>query len=380
MNRVRLLLLAVAAIGLCGLGFVSLAPNRLTSGQPLAVWQVGAAAPAVLGVCGLALLASGWRRRRGVDLLGLVSALAMVGALAWLVGRAASLRAGALGPATRVSVGAGAWLALAAAGLAAVDALQRLRAGFAARLAVLAAALAGLWLLAASGALDQVSLAREYASHRAAFAAELLRHCWLVAMSVGPALLIGIPLGLLGTRRPRLGAAAFGGLNLLQTVPSVALFGLLIGPLAALGAAVPLLARLGIQGIGPAPAIIALVLYALLPVARGTAAAVASVDPAVLEVAQGIGMGRGATLLRVVLPLAAPVAVAALRLVVVQAIGLAVIAALIGAGGLGAFVFEGVAQDATDLVLLGALPAIGLALVADLLLQALAAALDRRTA
>ncbi len=374
MNRVRLLLVVVMAAGLCGFGFVSVAPNRLTSGHALAVWQVRAVAPAVLGLCWLGLLAS---IRRNADLLGLGSALAMVVALVWLVGWAASLRAGALGPATRVSVGAGAWLTLAAAALAAVDALQRLRAGLAVRLAVLAGVLAGLWLMAASGDLDQVSLAREYAGHRAEFGDELLRHCWLVAMTGAPALLIGVPLGLLSRRRPRLGATAFGGLNLLQTVPSIALFGLLIGPLSTLGA-VPSFARLGISGIGAAPAIVALVLYALLPVARGAAAAAGSVDPAVIEVAHGMGMGRAATLLRVVLPLAAPVAVAALRLVVVQAIGLAVVAALIGAGGLGAFVFEGVAQYATDLVLLGALPAIGLALLADLALQALGAALDWR--
>jgi osmoprotectant transport system permease protein len=161
-------------------------------------------------------------------------------------------------------------------------------------------------------------------------------------------------------------------LNLLQTIPSIALFGLLIAPLAALAAAWPALAAAGIGGIGPAPAIIALVLYALLPVVRNTVAGLESVDRAALEAARGMGMTRRQLLWRIELPLALPLLLAGLRIVVVQAIGLAVVAALIGAGGLGSFVFAGLGQYATGLVLLGALPAIGLALAADFLLQLLA--------
>ena len=135
----------------------------------------------------------------------------------------------------------------------------------------------------------------------------------------------------------------------------------------------PALAALGVAGIGPAPAIIALVLYALLPVVRNTAAGIAGVDPAVVEAARGMGMSPRQVLARIELPLAVPVLLAGLRIVVVQAIGLAVVAALIGAGGLGSFVFEGLGQDAIDLVLLGALPAILLALAADFLMHSLTA-------
>ena len=164
----------------------------------------------------------------------------------------------------------------------------------------------------------------------------------------------------------------------MQTVPSIALFGLLLVPLSALAAAVPALAALGIGGIGVAPAIIALILYALLPVVRNSVAGIAGVDPAVVDAARGMGMSRRQLFRRVELPLAMPLLLAGLRIVIVQAIGLAVVAALIGAGGLGSFVFEGLGQYAADLVLLGALPAIGLALAADFLLQSLAAAAARR--
>src|SRR5439155_15149700 len=136
---------------------------------------------------------------------------------------------------------------------------------------------------------------------------------------VAPAVAIGVPLGILAARRPPLQGPLFAVLNLLQTIPSVALFGLLIVPLAALAAALPTLAALGIGGIGVAPAIVALVLYALLPVVRNTLAGVAGVDPAVVDAARGMGMTPRQRLWRVELPLAAPLLVAGLRIVTVQA-------------------------------------------------------------
>jgi osmoprotectant transport system permease protein len=145
-----------------------------------------------------------------------------------------------------------------------------------------------------------------------------------------------------------------------------------------LAAAFPTMAALGIGGIGMAPAIIALVLYALLPIVRNGVAGLAGVEVGVVDAARGMGMSRRQRFWQVELPLAMPLLLAGLRIVVVQAIGLAVVAALIGAGGLGTFVFEGLGQYAADLVLLGALPAIGLALAADFLLQSLAAWLGRR--
>jgi osmoprotectant transport system permease protein len=138
---------------------------------------------------------------------------------------------------------------------------------------------------------------------------------------------------------------------------------------------VPQLAALGVGGIGVAPAIVALVLYALLPVVRNTSAGIAGVDASVIEAGRGMGLTQRQIFRQVELPLALPILLAGLRIVTVQAIGLAVVAALIGAGGLGTFVFEGLGQYAVDLVLLGALPAIFLALAADFVLQTLTAVL-----
>jgi osmoprotectant transport system permease protein len=245
-----------------------------------------------------------------------------------------------------------------------IDALQRLAAGPALRLAVAVVTSAAILLTAASGQLDALSLIREYAVRRSAFAGEVLRHCLLVLGAVLPALVIGAPLGLLAARKPNARSPIFAVLNILQTIPSVALF-------------VPLLGALGIGGVGFAPAVLALMLYALLPIVRNTEAGITGIDPAVVETATGMGFTARQILWRVELPLGLPVFLAGLRIVLVQAIGLAVVAALIGAGGLGSFVFEGLGQDAADLVLLGALPAILLALAADFGLQLLAAAVRR---
>jgi osmoprotectant transport system permease protein len=143
----------------------------------------------------------------------------------------------------------------------------------------------------------------------------------------------------------------------------------MIGPLSALAVAVPALGALGIHGIGMAPAIVALVLYALLPVVRNSVAGIEAADPAVIEAARGMGFTPRQILLRAQIPLGLPVFLAGLRIVLVQTIGLAVIAALIGGGGLGDFIFQGIGQYAIDLVLLGALPVTALALAADFLLQ-----------
>ena len=269
----------------------------------------------------------------------------------------------------RVSAGAAFWVIAGCAALAVADALQRLRAGALLTAAVVTALCAGIASLALSGYFDALSIAREYSTRHALFAAAFSRHIALVAGSVGPALAIGFPLGVAAARKPNLQGPLFAGLNLLQTIPSIALFGLLIIPLSALANAVPQLAALGVGGIGPAPAIIALILYALLPIVRNTNAGISGVDPAVIDAARGVGLTQRQIFWRIEFPLSLPILMAGLRVVTVQTIGLAVVAALIGAGGLGTFVFEGLGQYALDLVLLGALPAIGLALTVDFLLR-----------
>jgi osmoprotectant transport system permease protein len=178
------------------------------------------------------------------------------------------------------------------------------------------------------------------------------QHVVLVLAATSVAVAIAVPLGVALTRRPRLARPVLAFANIVQTIPSLALFGFLI-PLPLLG------------GIGARTAIVALVVYALLPILRNTHAGIVSVDPAVVDAATGLGMTPGQRLRFVELPLAFPIVLAGIRIAVVVGIGLATIAAAIGAGGLGVLIYRGVATVDHRLILAGALPAALLALAFD---------------
>jgi osmoprotectant transport system permease protein len=178
------------------------------------------------------------------------------------------------------------------------------------------------------------------------------QHLLLVGISTAVATAIGMPLGVALTRRARWRGPVLGIANVFQTIPSLALFGFLI-PLPFLG------------GIGARTAIVALVVYGLLPVIRNTYTGIAGIDPAVREAGLGMGMSDRQLLWLVDLPLAAPVILAGVRIATVVGIGTATIAAAIGAGGLGVYIFRGVATVNDTLILAGALPAALLALAAD---------------
>lgn len=361
-STVQLTLALAALVAVWALGFVSFAPNRILSGKALSLWAVADdAGLAAFALAGLLLitgaLAPRGTLRHAVSGLG---GLLLLAVTLWVAGEAASaLTASAPSPAARVSLGGAFWVLLLVSALAAGDALGRLPYPRWWQFGGLGLVLVLLVALAMAGHFDHLSLVREWGNRREAFSAELARHLVLVAGALVPAVLIGVPLGLLALRRPSVAPGLFAGLNLVQTIPSIALFGLLIGPLTALG----------VGGIGAAPALVALVLYALLPVARNTHVAFRQVSPSVIDAARGMGMTGAQVLRRVSLPLALPVLLSGLRIVLVQLIGLTVVAALIGAGGLGTFVFQGLGQTATDLILLGAVSTIALALGADIVLR-----------
>jgi osmoprotectant transport system permease protein len=381
-NKVLFTLVIVAVAAVVSLGFISYAPNRLVSGASIPLWVVAGGLPTIaIAILGAILLAACCIAPN--TLVHYVVAVA-AGLLLLLVlaevGHAASVLASNAKPSSRMSLGAASWVLVACAMLAVADALQRVAASISVQLIAVIAIGTGIVMLAVTGTFDTLSIAREYVIRRQVFAAALVQHMALVGTSVGAAVAIGFPLGVAAARRRGLQDSMFAVLNILQTIPSIALFGLLIVPLSALVAAVPWLAAIGIAGIGVTPAIIALVLYALLPVVRNTSVGLTAVDPSAVEAGRGIGLSNRQIFWQLELPLALPVFLAGLRIVTVQAIGLAVVAALIGAGGLGTFVFEGLGQYAVDLVLLGALPAIFLALGADFILQVVSSLLRQRFA
>src|SRR5580704_9695471 len=185
-----------------------------------------------------------------------------------------------------------------------------------------------------------------------------LEHIWLVGLTMFFAIAIGVPLGILVTRKPWLSKPILGGANIAETIPSLALFGFLL-PVPWLG------------GRADRLAIAALTLYALLPIIRNTSAGIQGVDRAVREAARGMGMTDRQILFQVELPLSVPTILAGIRVATVLTIGIATIAAAVGAGGLGEFIFRGLAMVNDQLTLAGAIPAAALALLADFILSLL---------
>jgi osmoprotectant transport system permease protein len=341
-----------------------LAPNRIV--PPRVIGPVEAQVLVFLAPAALACLVA-------AVLPGRYAALACMAALYALLaafGDAATRLAGA-SAAARLGPAAGGWVAIGALLLAAR--LGMGRAGIAApgRAAFAACVAAGLGAMLALGLLDDTGLVREASARGPELLGALTAHLELVAAALVPALAVGAACGAMSFAAPRAGAGIMAVLAALQVVPAMALFALLIEPLAALGRAVPLLREAGLRGIGAAPAVLGVFLYLLLPIAAAMRAALGAAPAAAVDAARGLGFAPLQVLWRVQVPLGAPVLLGGVRLAAVQAVGLVTLGALVGAGGFGVLMFQGLGQFAPDLILLGALPVAALALLLDAALRAL---------
>ena len=362
----------VVALALAGLPFLRVAPNRLVSGEAVYWTSLLHGGWQVLAVPFLALVGLAFSKRRRPGLwLTAASAISLAFGLAVLAAAHAYSVAQTESSLARTSLGSGFWLACVVLGLVVADALQRLQAGNFTRVACGAAVLLLLSALLASGWCDNLSIMKEYANRADVFAQVIARHLQIVLLSLAVTLLTGLPLGWAAWRFDRVGRALFPVLNIIQTIPSIALFGLLMAPLAWLALAWPAGGRAGISGVGLTPGVLALVLYSLLPVVRSTLAGLAQVPSSVVQAAIGLGLSRAQVFWQVNVPLALPVVLGGVRTAAIQTIGLAAVTALIGAGGLGSVMFEGLFSSAQDLVFLGVLPIIALGVLADGLFKGL---------
>ncbi|WP_375597843.1 ABC transporter permease [Devosia sp. Naph2] len=363
------LLIALIAFAGAVFPFAVFRANRIVLGEGL---LASSALPLPLAILlGLvALIGVGTMLLRVNPLIKLGIGLLALATLFVLIGQAATFLTPPDNTFARVSPGAGFWLLTFAFALMVTDALTRLKFGPWQRIGILAvvgmATAALLW----SGAWNDLSILKEFANRAPAFWAEARTHLLLAFGSVAIAIFAGVPLGILLYRVKPLRAAVLNTLNIVQTIPSIALFGLLIAPLAWVAANVPGASAIGISGIGVAPAMVALFAYSLLPIVSNTVVGLVNVPEAANDAARGMGMTNRQRLFSVELPLAFPVILTGIRIVLVQNIGLATIAALIGGGGFGVFVFQGIGQTAMDLVLLGAVPTVALAFAAAVVLDA----------
>ncbi len=358
----------IIALGSLFLPFVSLRPNRISSGTPLMIWQV--VSPYLVGAGAVLLIAVillPFIFRHGFNFAPAQGVWGNL--LAFLViftgGQTAARLSSEADVYARVSLAGGSWLLLVAAYIFIVTALKALGGRKVWTFVTTAAAVLGIAVLVPTGRLNRLSLLQEFFGRQDRFFSELVNHLTLSGVAVAFAVLLGVPLGMLAFRVRQVRKIILWLVNLVQTIPSLALFGLLIAPLSLLSRTVPFLRDLGIQGIGWTPAVLALTIYALLPITRNTYTGLETIDPALREAGRGTGFSPFQLLWRIELPLALPVILAGVRISFVQAIGNTTIAALIGAGGFGVFVFQGFGQAVPDLILLGTLPVIVLAVLAD---------------
>ncbi|MEI9410842.1 ABC transporter permease [Mesorhizobium salmacidum] len=368
-DKLGVVIAALAAYAAFLAPFATFRANRIVPGQARSILEAlpATTGPLLLAILVLAALVALFRTPLILRLAASVVALA---ALALLIGVAGTFLTPAGNTFARVSPASGFWILIFAFTLLLADVLTRLNLSPWARVGVLVVAALAIGLLLISGRWDSLSILKEYFNRADSFWAEGSKHVTLALGSLLAAVIVGLPLGILCHRVESLRAGVLNVLNIIQTIPSIALFGLLIAPLGWVATHVPGAAALGIRGIGTAPAFVALFLYSLLPVVANTVVGLAGVPRAANDAARGMGMTDRQRLFGVEFPLAFPVILTGIRIVLVQNIGLATIAALIGGGGFGVFVFQGVGQTAMDLVLLGAVPTVALAFAAAIILDA----------
>ncbi|MBZ9734701.1 ABC transporter permease [Mesorhizobium sp. CA18] len=369
LDKLGVVIAAIVAYAAFLAPFATFRANRIVPGQARSILE---ALPSMLGMLLLAIVtgAAIVALLRTPLLLRLIAGVVALVALSVLIGVAGGFLTPAGNTFARVSPASGFWLLIFAFTLLLADVLTRLNLSPRARVGVLVLAALAIAALLVSGRWDSLSILKEYAGRADSFWAEASKHVTLALGSLAGAVVVGIPLGILCHRVEKLRAGVLNVLNIIQTIPSIALFGLLIAPLGWVAVHVPGAAAVGIRGIGTAPAFVALFLYSLLPVVANTVVGLAGVPRAANDAARGMGMTDRQRLFDVEFPLAFPVILTGIRIVLVQNIGLATIAALIGGGGFGVFVFQGVGQTAMDLVLLGALPTVAMAFAAAIILDA----------
>ena len=368
------ILVLAAMLVLAALPLVSSAPNRLLSGQGLSVWQVSESMgilwkvsllvlSLVIVISVVGLCQRSWQTF--FSALVLVAAAFSLWCLTAISGQFAAEANSQTEGLGRITLSSGYWLTALMVWLAANDALRRVRAPTWASHLYWLTVLAGLLGLLAYGALDSLSSLKEYANRQEDFWRALGQHIHIIALTTLFTLAIGLPLGVSVHRHPSWANRVFPLLNLVQTIPSIALFGLLIAVLAWLGRLFPLLPAWGIQGIGLAPAVMALTFYSLLPLTRSTSEGLSQLPQALTDSGRAMGLSDSQLFWQVELPLAFPVILSGLKVMLIQTIGLTAVAALIGAGGLGSLMFEGLFSSALDLVVLAVIPIVVLTWLAN---------------
>ena len=349
------------------LPFATVRRSRIATGESLppleALGPLLTAAVVALWIAVIVLsLREGGRGRAAArGLLGGAIIIAIVALSGW----AASTLGPQVGQFARVSIGGGAWVSAIAAYSLVLASRRLLGRGSAIGVVIGLLAPVAIVALLLSGFLDDLGIMKEYANVADRFWVETVNTALFAAVSVSLATAVGISLGIVAFRNQRLERPVFATVSVFQTIPGLAMVGLLVAPFAAASFALPFLRRLGIGGIGWAPVVTALTLYALLAIVRNTYAGLRNVPGAVVDAGRGMGMADGQLMRKVELPLGMPVVFSGVRTSTVQTIGNATLGAFVGGITLGRFIFQGLAEQSPDLTMLGSIALVVMAVLVD---------------
>lgn len=262
-------------------------------------------------------------------------------------------------PYFRVALDSGFWLLLLGLFINIINTMKYLKNRLVMKTLLVVLVIGGIATVFIFGTVDDLSIMKEFHNKKYIFLNEFLTHITISLISIGISTIIGLSLGIAVYKIEAVKKIIFPVLNISQTIPGIALFGIMVA----------FLPIIGLPGIGWLPAVISLVIYALLPITRNTYTAFASVNTDIIEAGKGMGMSDFQLMYKILFPLSIPVILSGIRIALVQIIGLTAIVTLIGAGGLGKFVFSGADSTAYDLILLGAIPIIVIAILFDFLMQ-----------
>lgn len=366
-DKTLLLLSVLGFLAFVFMNIISLKPNRIAQGLMISSFEFfGILAFLILGLW-VALLTLAFLDFKFKDEVVFVSTILLVLSLV------VSLQAktgGVINDVTsaRVSLAAGFYTQIFAIFMLLSTFSQKLKSNKPLIIVGFTSLIITISYLFISGSLSDLSLFKEYQIKSTQFADNMRIHALLTFASVITGVIIAVPLGFFAYKKRKHENKVMLPLSIIQTIPSLSLFGLLLVPLSRLGK-LPFFDFIGVSGIGWAPAYIALTLYTLLPIGRNTLTGFYSVDSDVIESARGMGMSNNQILRKIELPLAFPVIFTGIRIAFIQTIGGAVLAGLVGGGGMGTFVFLGLGEASADLILLGVLPIVFFTVMLDFLLR-----------
>lgn len=365
-DKTLLLLSLIGAATLLFIPLITYKPNRISQGEQFGSIEYLGAAVIIIAILWVMLVTLSFYAKNNKNILVFLVSVVLFIALFWSI----QLNAGNYieSSAARISLSSGFYIQMFLMYILFSTYTERIKGHRIIKILGFISIVSVLGFMFFGGSFSDFSIIKEYNSKKSQFFNNLRIHAILTFSSVITGVIIAVPLGFLAYSKKRLEGKIMVPLSIIETIPSLSLFAIFLVPLSGLGK-LAFFDSIGVSGIGWAPAYLALTLYTLLPIGRNTLTGFYSVERNVIEAAKGMGMSKGQVLSKIELPLAFPVIFTGIRIAFIQTIGGAVLAGLVGGGGMGTFVFLGLGEASPDLILLGVLPIVFFTIILDYFLK-----------